>query len=321
MVVATSCFKEEDPITPFDRGDSITQVISTGDNGDYGDQVFYDISGNKVVKVIDRTSWDLGFETSPTGTTVRLNGANKMQASKTGITDFNAITNITSLTLTFDWDRASGSQDSVALLDWISGGIPTNEVFIIDRGETPSLSVRGFKKLQIISVNATEYVIKYANVNGSNEQTKTIPKQTDKNFTCFSLAGNGDIVNAEPDADDWDLVFTQYLHTFYDSDPAVYYSVNGVLLNPKNVKAALVSDKNYADITINEVSTHPLSGFWNTIGYDWKIFDFDTELYQIDFNKSYLILDRKGLYYKLRFIDFYNSSGVKGFPKFEFQKL
>ena len=321
IVVATSCFKEEDPITPFDRGNSTTQVISTGNNGDYGDQVYYSISDNNVVKVVDRTSWDLGFETTSAGTVVRLNGANKMQASTTGITDFTAVTNLTSLTLTFDWDKASGSVDSVALMDWISGGVATNEVFIVDRGETPSLSSRGYKKVQILSVTNTEYVIRYANVDGSNDQTKTIPKQLNKNFTCFSLAGSGDVINAEPDADDWDLVFTQYMHTFYDSDPYVYYSVNGVLLNPKNVKAALVLDKAYSDITIDEVSTNPLSGFWNRIGYDWKIFDFTTELYQIDFNKSYLLLDRKGFYYKLRFIDFYNSSGIKGYPKFEFEKL
>lgn len=321
VVIATSCFKEENPITPFDRGDAITQVISTGDDGKYGDQVYFDISGNKVVKVIDRTSWDLGFETTPTGTTIRLNGSNIMQASKTGITDFTAITNFTTLNLTFDWDRANGSEDSVALLDWISGGTPTNEVFIVDRGTTPNLAARGFKKLQVISVNSNEYLIRYANVDGSNEQTKTIPKQTSKNFTCFSFDGNGDIVDAEPDAAGWDIVFTQYLHTFYDSDPAINYSVNGVLLNPKNVKATLISDKNYDDITIDEVSTNPLSGYWNAIGFDWKIFDFGTELFQIDFNKNYIILDRKGFYYKLRFIDFYNASGVKGHPKFEFEKL
>lgn len=321
LVLVSSCFKEEDPIKPFDRGDSITQVISTGSTGDYGDQVYFDFSANRVVKVIDRTSWDLAFETSPTGTIVRLNGSNIMQASKTGITDFNAVTNLTSLNLTFDWDKASGSTDSVALKDWIVNGIPTNEVFIIDRGEKPDLSFRGFKKLQILSASTTEYQIRYANVDGSNEQTKTIPKLTAKNFTNFSFDGSGDVVDKEPDAADWDIVFTQYLHTFYDSEPAVYYSVNGVLLNAKNVKAVEIRNKNYTEITLNDVARFPLSDNWNAIGYEWKIFDFITEIYTIDFTRNYIVQDRNGFYYKMRFIDFYNDSGIKGHPKFEFVKL
>ena len=321
LFTITSCFKEENPIDPFDRGDAVTKTINTGNNGDYGDQIFYDLSGNREVKVIDRTSWDLAFETAAGSEIVRLNEASKMQASKTGITDFNAITNLTSLTLTFDWDKASGSEDSLALKDWITAGVPSNEVFIIDLGETPNLAVRGYKKLQILGVTATDFTIKYANINGSNEHTKTIPKQTAKNHTCFSFSGDGNVVDAEPDNDSWDLLFTQYLHTFYDSDPAVSYSVNGVLLNPKSVKAAKVFDKDFSAITISDVANYPLLSDWNTIGYDWKIFDFDTEIYQVDVTKNYIIKDRLGFYFKLRFVDFYNDSGIKGYPKFEFVRL
>ena len=321
VLLLTSCFKEEVAIEPFDRGGAITKTISTGTNGDYSNQVFYDIGNNQEVKVVDRTTWDLGFETSPTGTTIRLNTGNTMQASKTGVTDFNSITDITSITLDWFWDRSCGSSDSVALKDWISGGTPSNEVFIVDLGETPNLVARGFKKIQILGMTVTDFTIKYANINGSNEHTLVIPKETSKNQTCFSFAGNGSIVSIEPDANDWDILFGQYLHTFHDSDPEIYYSVNGVLLNPKNVKAAKVFDKEYSSISIDDVSLYPLQIESDVIGYEWKIFDFVTELYTVDPAKNYIIQDRNGIYYKLRFVDFYNTGGVKGNPKFEIKAL
>ncbi|MDB4088694.1 hypothetical protein N9544_03625 [Flavobacteriales bacterium] len=321
LLIVTSCFKEESAIEPYDRGDAIIKTISTGTNGDYSNQIFYDIGNNREVKVVDRTTWDLGFETTPTGTSIRLNTANKMQASKTGITNFSSIADITTMTLNYFWDRSGGSADSVALKDWIIAGVTTNEVFIVDLGETPALSLRGFKKLQVLGMTSTEFTIKYSNIDGSNEHTLLIPKDISKNQTCFSFAGNGKVVSIEPDAGDWDVLFSQYLHTFYDSDPVVSYSVNGVLLNPSNVKAAEVFDKEYASITIDDVSSYTLTNELDVIGYDWKLFDFDTQIYQVDPSKCYIIQDRNGFYFKLRFVDFYNIAGIKGYPKFEMKGL
>jgi len=36
---------------------------------------------------------------------------------------------------------------------------------------------------------------------------------------------------------------------------------------------------------------------------------------------NYVIRDRDGFFYKLRFIDFSNDMGEKGYPKFEFVRL
>lgn len=320
-MVLSSCFKEEEGIEPVDRGGAIVKTISTGENGDYSDQVFYDIENNVEVKVVDRASWDLGFETTPTGVVVRLNTSNTMQASKTGETDFSAISDITTFPLDYYWDRSDGSVDSVALKDWIIGGVPTNEVFILDLGETVDLVQRGFRKLQILGVTATDFTIRYANIDGSNEQTRVIPKEVNKNQTCFSFSGAGSVVNIEPDANDWDLLFTQYLHTFYDSDPEIYYSVHGVLLNPTKTKGARVFDKEFSEISISDVAVYPLTNKLDVIGYEWKLFDFATELYTVDITKNYIIQDRSGAYYKMRFTDFYNTGGVKGNPQFELVKL
>ena len=57
------------------------------------------------------------------------------------------------------------------------------------------------------------------------------------------------------------------------------------------------------------------------IGFNWKTFDFDTQVYTINSSMNYIIQSENGIFYKLRFIDFYNNSGEKGYPKFEIQEL
>jgi len=57
------------------------------------------------------------------------------------------------------------------------------------------------------------------------------------------------------------------------------------------------------------------------IGYEWKYYNFDAALYTIEPGLAYVIRDRDGFYYKLRFIDFYSEGGEKGYPKFEYVRL
>lgn len=316
-----SCEKEETPIEPFDKGSAQVISINTGVNGDYSKQIFYDLSTNEIVKTIDRTIWDLGFESTPTGVNVTLNSSNKMQAAVTSYTDFYGFTSLSGQTLEYKWDHSSGLADSIVLKDWLIGGIPTNKVFIIDRGEAPNNSSRGMKKLQILSVTASEYTIKYANINGTDEHIFTVTKDPTKNNTCFSFNNGGSVVDVEPNKNDWDVIFTQYTYSFYVTNPPLAYSVNGTLLNPLQCKGVKVFDKNFADITINDVASYNLTDTLDVIGYDWKFFDMDASYYTIYEYKNYLVQDRLGFYYKLRFIDFYDNQGTRGTPKFEIERL
>ena len=75
-------------------------------------------------------------------------------------------------------------------------------------------------------------------------------------------------------------------------------------------------DLNSDDITSLEFTTRS-----DVIGYDWKYYNFDDAVYTIVPEMNYVIRDRDGFYYKLRFVDFYNDQGVKGYPKFEFARL
>jgi hypothetical protein len=316
-----SCLREEEPIKPVEKGTKKIGGVDINNNGDYSNQIYYDIDINEVVRTIDRDIWDLGFESSPSGFTVITNTSCNIVVSKTGETDFANVTNLGNLTLNYKWDDASGNPDSLALKDWIISGVPTNEVFVLNRGERADLSARGFKKIKIISVTPTEFVIEYANINGSDFQRKTITKNQNKNFTSFSFDQGGKIVEVEPDKTDWDLVLTQYTATFYELVPQLNYSVSGVLINTKLVKGVKVFDKEFSTISISDVGVYTFSDSANVIGFDWKLFDFDGITYSIVPGQNYLLQSKTGRYYKLRFIDFYSSLGIKGSPRFEFEEL
>ena len=50
-----------------------------------------------------------------------------------------------------------------------------------------------------------------------------------------------------------------------------------------------------------------------------KTKDFESQYYSVRDDINYIIKDTQGRYFKFRFIDFYNSEGNKGYPKFEYQ--
>ena len=49
--------------------------------------------------------------------------------------------------------------------------------------------------------------------------------------------------------------------------------------------------------------------------------NFNTNAYSVNPKMNYILKVADGFYYKLHFLDFYNDQGIKGYPKFEFQKL
>ena len=97
------------------------------------------------------------------------------------------------------------------------------------------------------------------------------------------------------------------------------YLVTGCLLNRSSTLAVMDDQASFSEINFSNLSNYTLVNKMNTIGYDWKTFNGTT--YEVDIHKNYIIQDRDGFHYKLHFIDFYNSSGVKGNPKWEYQEL
>jgi len=304
-----TCKKGELPVPKHQPGDVITSTVNLG--SDYRYQIFFNLEKNMVVSQNLKTAWDLGFETSENGYRIILNSSKAMYAYNTGKKDFNQVTDTVGFEANKKYDSPDGDLNKTAIGNWMLN----KNVYIVDRGYNENGNKIGFKKLQILQVDSIKYKIRYANLDGSSDVTLEITKNNSYNFTFFSFETNSTVI-IEPPKSEWDIVFTQYLEAL--STP---YLVTGVLLNRYNTYATMDSSKTFSEITYDYAVTKTLSSNMNIIGYNWKEYDFNTSSYIVFPKMNYIIKDNKGYYYKLHFIDFYNSLGTKGNPKWEYQKL
>jgi len=310
LLLVMACKKEEIPVKKHESGEIITSSFEMG--SDYRNQAFFDLGTNSFVAQNVKTIWDLGFEASPSGWHVILNSANVMAVARVENTMFNAVTD--TIGLTWHWDANTFHLDSTAIGDWRN----STAIYVVDRGMDYLGLHRGFAKLKLMHVTPTSYTFMLANLNGSNQQQITIEKDTTLNFMAFSIA-TGTVVEVEPPKNNWDISFTQFTHYFEQEEMA--YLVTGVLLNPNGVEVAKVFDKEFAQITSDDINNYTFTSAINTIGYEWKYYDFDAGTYLTLPSKNYILKSTEGDYYKLHFIDFYNAQGDKGTPTFELQKL
>ncbi len=321
IITLTSCFTEEGIIElPPTAGDvQIGQAIMTEY---YIYQVFYDLKTNSTVKTNIFSDWDLGFMTSDTAWHIILNNAKTMYAGNSFNTNFEEVTSASGIEMLFD--KSNGNTDSLATAGWInlSGETPVSEnyVYVVNRGYNEDYSNAGYKKIIFETPENNKYKIKFADLNGQNEQSFTIEKDTTVNYVCFSF-DNG-IVDIEPPKNDWTLLFTLYQTMLSTSTGEfVPYTVKGALLNPHKIIANIDTLLNFSEITIEDTCNFEFKTDLDIIGYDWKYYNFEEGFYTIVPDRNYIIKNYDAYYYKLRFIDFYDENGVKGTVTFEVVRL
>lgn len=311
VLFAASCKKGELPVPKHDSGSVITTAVNMESNYKY--QIYFDLKTNTVVGQNLKSAWDLGFEAAPEGNHIILNGSKAMYAFDTEETDFNSVTDTLGFMAGRSWDEPSGNLDSTAVGEWEG----TNHVYIIDRGYNENGIHQGFRKIVFESVDQDSYHVKFAALNGTGLTNLTFDKDNAYNFAFLSFTTSGTVM-IEPPKADWDLVFTQYVHVFYEPELTTYL-VTGCLLNHSGTRSVYDGVSLFSDISFNDIPNYSFTSAVNTIGYEWK--EFDGTNYIVHSEKNYIIEDREGLHYKLHFIDFYNNSGVKGNPKWEYQQL
>ena len=309
IFVISSCLKEELPIPPHQQGDLVLGQVELGTT--YGLQIYYDLATNSIVKTNHKTDWDLAFECSTEGWHVILNSSLAMAAAHVEGFSFEEVMETSDAE--WNWDHQAGYLDSTAIGDYRNQDL----VYIIDRGYDEMGTQLGYKKIMLSYADGV-YEIKSANLDGTEEQTATIVKDASINFQAFSFNSHS-AVDIEPSNSSWDLLFTQYTHVF--QNPTMPYLVTGVLLNRYETTCAEDEVTSFDDINLENVSDFIFINDLNVIGYDWKSYDGGSGQFTIVGDRNYILNDNLGVYYKLRFIDYYNDLGEKGAPKFEIQSL
>ncbi len=315
VILFTACQKEELPVSKIDRGAVITRTLDLGLN--YKNQIWYKLNSNKAVNTNSRNDWDLAFESGDKGNHVLLNSAKLMFAACTKKQNFADVT--INDTIGFS---AKKKCDDISVLNSSVIGIFDNinsSVYIVDLGVDENNHAIGLKKLQLLENTFTKFKLKFSNLDGSDFHETEFSKDNNYNYLYFSLLQNTLQTNVGVTKEAFDLEFTQFTYVFDTMGQRLPYLVQGVIINNNKVEVSKISGKTFESISIKDTLLFPLVSKPDIIGYDWKTYNFNTGIYAMA-PYCYIIKDTEGYFFKLRFTDFYNGS-LKGFPKFEIQKL
>lgn len=315
-MVLTSCFKEDDPVPPYESPAGVV-TAEAATKSDYSMQVYYDLESNTFVGSNHREDWDFSYSCKAGVSAIYLNSAKKVRVFDTHSEDW--AVPVTPSTAEWMYDESTGEPENTALFNRTNG-----HVYLMDLGVTTGGTAIGYRKLKFVSATEQQITLEYANMDGSDIRQIVLAKNADYNFMYYSFKNGGGEVFPEPLKNRYDLQFTFYTTKVpYPNDPTQFewYGVNGTLLNPNGVAVAVDSADKFTTITYQDLSGYTFSEKRDAIGYDWKTYDLDAGVYTILVENTYLIRDRNGSFWKLRFTSFTNASGERGYPTFEVGKF
>lgn len=318
-LLLSSCWKEDDAYYLPPSSGAVQQELSLGEN--YDKIVYFNVDKREfMIRYLE--DWDLGFEAGANEFHVVTNTGKGLLVHETNLTDINDPYTIVD-GMEWRYDMPSGNKDSTAVGKWWNGadGTSKNIVYVVDMTVNYKQGNR-YKKIQIEKADETGFWVKTGDLNSNTINSYFIPKDPTRNFSYLDITTGKIQADMEPAKDNWDLVFTRYSHVFYDQGPKpLPYLVTGVLLNGNGVKAYEESNRTFEDIDLDYALSIKFTNDADVIGYDWKAYNQTSGRYTVNSNTTYIIKTISGYYYKLRFIDYYDSNGVKGTPVFEMQRL
>lgn len=299
-----------------------TETITMG-NG-YANHIWYSLE-NGSVGTSAKNNWDLAFEVNSYGVGVHHNRSVEMSVWRypvQGVEDW-ATLDTTDMAATWSlvhnsdstWEKGSFNQlpEGMYNYGWGTYNI-VNHTVQGDRIYVVKLSDNTFRKLLIESRISGVYTFKLAMLDHTNEITRQFSNNgglSDQALLGYYSIINDEFINREPNRDTWDLVFLQYNAEQFGT--ATNQRVTGVLQN-NNVEAVkLMLDSPESTYSW---SAQTFQTAINTIGYDWKVLNYQTFQWEIPDTLVYIVKSQQGNYYEIRFATFTGTgTGVTTFNK------
>lgn len=284
----------------------------------YKDAVFYKLSDGTQTKV-SNTNWHLAFSVQkvqfPSNTlpsvTIRYNGGNNVMLSQKA---FNDTAFYTADTIGFSTFNVLYDSDSNIDTGSFNNGLDISHfdygwgVYNMSTKNIPGRNVfyikysGGLKKFRVVELTYdTIWQVQYANIDNSDMQTVSIPKAPyfGKQFVYLNLETN-DVLDREPMADAWDLLFHKYAAL---NVPGIeMYPSSGVWIN-KNASIAKLQE---VDVNSNDFSTANFTNNMREIGYDWK--EYVAPSYVVEDSLVFFVKTLDTEIYKLIFTGFSGSA-------------
>lgn len=303
-ILVSSCKKDEDC-----RCDATEVDVFMGAN--QVNDVYYSFENGEVASV-DRNDWDLAFSVPLRTATISINEGAGVELYKVGDTtvwesvDTSGMGNWTALyNDESNWLHGAFNVEAQGFnYDWAiydhsnSHNVIGQYIYVI------KLSDGSIKKLYIIMRNGTTdtYVMRWANIDGSEQVDASFspaPYADSKHFIHYSLVTNT-VIEAEPDMDSWDMMFTRYVTKVPTGpDTEIDYPVMGVLLNQDlaglEVSGIPAADASYSD------SDDGFTDQADIIGWEWKEMDHVSQEISIVENTSFFVNKNDLGIYKIYF--------------------
>jgi hypothetical protein len=324
-VLFSSCFKDDETLPS--RVNPV-EVVTIPMGQYYTYQTYFNLTEDSLVSSNLKSDFDLSFSSGDSSWIIRLNTSTFMKAAMTEQTELTAVTDTAGMVWKFD--NSNGDPDSTALYSWldISGNdtLFFGKVYVINRGINELGVNLGLRKIIFEKLKNNTFYFKYSNMDNSGLVEASVRKDAAFNEVQFSLK-TGEVIQIQPPTLNWDLLFTQYTTLLYTNTGDAYpYLVTGTLINRACTTVAFDSTLVFNQITIDDVQLLEFSSQQDKIGYDWKELYGDINsgdyYYKTRDNYNYIIRSKAGIYYKLRFVNFYSAeTGEKGYPTFEYQRL
>lgn len=310
---------------------TLVDSIQTGPG--YANDVFYSLN-NGTVLVTPNNDWQLGFSIGVFSVSVRTNATTSSSAIGSVIA-YEMPGTDTSNWADFDttgfhsWPILENSDNT-----WETGALNSNSNGNDDYGwglyDPNSHKVLGhrlyllavnngsgtsFMKVFVVSKSLGAWVVKTANIDGSNEKQYEFGQSngfSNKNFVYINLL-TGNFMDREPVKTTWDFVLTRY--RAFQAGAGIYYPSTGILTNA-GVKVAEARGIPASEANLNDFIADTTSNI-SEIGSDWKVLSGPS--FQIADSLCYFIKAKDGAFWKLKFTKFAGSS--TGNTVFEKTKL
>jgi len=287
----------------FTNAQAVSETVSIG--AGYADETWYSLeNGEQGTKAA--ADWDLTFDLSGFGTSIRINSGNgiSLYAYPNGDISEWSTADTTGL---YTWSKEYNSE-----MTWFDGAFDQNRnqndpfdvgwgiynmnthiisgdsIFII------KLMDDSYRKLRIDKMASGAFNFTYAHIDGTNEIEDSLVKADypGKLFGYYSLQ-NETAINLEPvTIENWDLFFGKY--TGFIPTP---YNLTGIMAGPNT---EVVQIDGVADVAnYNDWGGETFTNDISTIGADWKGFDFSTMSYYVENDIVYFVKTAAGDVWKL----------------------
>jgi len=311
IVVLAACNKKDDDIDDETPNVDTAKTVQISLGASYANDIYYSFE-NGVVATKPRNEWHIGFSTNAMSSSILTNagtgiylymyqsGDNINWNSPIDTTGFNwkvlPNSNVTWEEGAFGHTAGEFPDYGWGKYDMATHNLTGTAIFII------KLAANDYRKVMIESKSsaAKTYVFKYSNLDGSNSETVTLDCKpyASKNFVYYSLTGK-QIVDHEPATSDWDIVFTKYY------DEVMNYIVTGAL---SNIDYSVLQVDDVTDPKVFNDTTGTYINNIDAIGADWKSFNLEAFIYNVDSNSVFMVKNPEGNIHKLYFTKFDGSA-------------